>query len=142
MNKFLFSLLIFLSLPILSPAQGTDITPKEANAKGDEYYKKKDYTEAVKWYRKAAEQGHAFAINNIGVFYETGRGVKQDYLLAKEWYQKAVKKDPDYSTAKKNLADIEKKISESTSPSNDYAQNATVPTQPKTPPQPKAAPQQ
>ena len=36
-----------------------------------------DDTEAVKWYRKAAEQGHAEAQNNLGVMYLNGRGVPQ-----------------------------------------------------------------
>ncbi len=50
---------------------------------------KQDYAEAVKWYQKAAEQGHAGAQNNLGVCYEYGEGVKQDYAEAVKWYQKA-----------------------------------------------------
>ena len=57
--------------------------------KGLEAYKKKDYTEAVKWYRKAAEQGYANAQNNLGNCYYYGRGVTQDYYEAVKWYRKA-----------------------------------------------------
>ena len=39
-----------------------------------------DYAEAVKWYRKAAEQGLALAQFNLGVMYEKGKGVLQDTL--------------------------------------------------------------
>ena len=34
--------------------------------------------EAVKWYRKAAEQGLASAQNNLGVMYANGEGVPQN----------------------------------------------------------------
>ena len=38
---------------------------------------------------QAAEQGVAQAQYNLGVEYETGRGVHQDLALAQEWYGKA-----------------------------------------------------
>ena len=41
------------------------------------------------WYRKAAEQGDAFAQHNLGFMYENGRGVAQDYAEAMRWYRKA-----------------------------------------------------
>ena len=48
-----------------------------------------NYAEAVKWYRKAAEQGVALTQFNLGVMYLQGRGVKQDYREAVGWYRKA-----------------------------------------------------
>jgi len=53
---------------------------------------KQDYAEAVRWYRKAAEQGHALAQCNLGVMYDKGRGVKQDHAEAVRWYRKAAEK--------------------------------------------------
>ena len=51
---------------------------------------RQDYTEAVRWYRKAAEeQGFAVAQYNLGRMYYTGRGVRQNSVIAKEWYKKA-----------------------------------------------------
>ena len=44
-----------------------------------------DYAEAVKWYRKAAEQGDATAQFNLGTDYAKGQGVPQDYVLAHMW---------------------------------------------------------
>ena len=44
-----------------------------------------DDVEAVKWYRKAAEQGHATAQYNLGVMHANGRGVVQNYVLAYMW---------------------------------------------------------
>jgi TPR repeat protein len=43
----------------------------------------------VKWYRKAAEQGHANAQCNLGFMYKEGRGVPQDDAESVNWYHKA-----------------------------------------------------
>src|SRR5690349_19754359 len=42
----------------------------------------KDSAEAVKWYRKAAEQGFAPAEYRLGYSYEIGSGVARDYSEA------------------------------------------------------------
>jgi TPR repeat protein len=47
-----------------------------------------DYSAAVSWYRKAAEQGHADAQNNLGFSYSQGHGVPKDYAAAVSWYVK------------------------------------------------------
>ena len=61
--------------------------------KGNCYYLgkgvKQDYTEAVKWYRKAAEQGNADAQYDLGHCYQYGHGVEKDYVEAVKWYRKA-----------------------------------------------------
>ena len=48
-----------------------------------------DYSKAVEWYTKAAEQGNATAQCNLGYMYQYGYGVSQDYSKAVEWYTKA-----------------------------------------------------
>jgi TPR repeat protein len=48
-----------------------------------------DYAEAVKWYRKAADQGNAEAQFWLGAAYYLNRGVPQDYAEAVKWYGKA-----------------------------------------------------
>ena len=48
-----------------------------------------DYAEAVRWYHRAAEQGHALAQFNLGFMYKNGQGVTQDYVQAVKWYRKA-----------------------------------------------------
>jgi hypothetical protein len=45
--------------------------------------------EAVKWYRKAAEQGHARAQRNLAACYDAGRGVEADPAEAARWYRAA-----------------------------------------------------
>ena len=53
------------------------------------HHQAKSYPEAVKWFRKAAEQGHSEAQYYLGCCYDSGEGVDQDYALAVEWYRKA-----------------------------------------------------
>ena len=49
----------------------------------------KDDKEAVKWYTKAAEQGHAVAQYALGVAYYYGEGVLKDFKEAVKWWTKA-----------------------------------------------------
>jgi hypothetical protein len=44
-----------------------------------------DYSEAFKWYRKAAEKGEARAQGNLGVMYIKGQGVSENYIQAHKW---------------------------------------------------------
>ena len=53
----------------------------------------KDYTQAVYWFRKAAEQGHAEAQFQLGLCYSDGNGVERDKNTALYWYEKAVKNE-------------------------------------------------
>ena len=46
-------------------------------------------TEAVRWYRLAAEQGLATAQFYLGLMYDTGRGVPQNDTEAVRWYRMA-----------------------------------------------------
>ncbi len=48
-----------------------------------------DYTEAIKWYRKAAELGDVDGQCNLGQMYYYGKGINQDYTEAIKWYRKA-----------------------------------------------------
>lgn len=44
-----------------------------------------DYCEAVKWLRKATEQGHAFGQQNPWSMYKNGRGVSKNLAEAYAW---------------------------------------------------------
>jgi TPR repeat protein len=48
-----------------------------------------DKTQALFWYRKAAEAGDASAMTNLARMYETGSGVSQDKTQALFWYRAA-----------------------------------------------------
>jgi hypothetical protein len=51
----------------------------------------KDYPEAVKWLRKAAEQDYAEGQRQLGNAYFYGKGVEKDYDQAFAWYSKAAR---------------------------------------------------
>jgi len=59
------------------------------NRLGVQYYENGDYTNALKYYRMAAEKGLALAQFNLGVMYRDGNGVKQDYQEAINWFTKS-----------------------------------------------------
>jgi TPR repeat protein len=50
---------------------------------------KQSYTEAIKWLKKAAEQGDAEAQYNLGFCYGNGEGVEKSFTEAVKWYKKA-----------------------------------------------------
>jgi hypothetical protein len=56
----------------LAPPEGDNAIPK-------------DYSLALLWYRKAAEQGNTDAQSHLGRLYEDGTGVPQDYSEAYFW---------------------------------------------------------
>jgi hypothetical protein len=60
-----------------------------------------DHAEAFRWYRLAAERGHAIAQYNIGVCYENGTGVAQNDADAARWYRLAA--DQGNASAQCNL---------------------------------------
>ena len=65
---------------------------KAAGASDDEVQLvlvKQDHEQAMKWYRAAAEQGHAEAQCCLGECYYSGQGVAQDYEQAMKWYRAA-----------------------------------------------------
>ena len=60
-----------------------------------------DYAEAVYWYRKAADQNHRVALNNLGFCYELGKGVSKNNYEALRYYRKSA--DLGNSIAQCNL---------------------------------------
>jgi len=60
--------------------------------------------EAVKWYRKAADQGLADAQSNLGVMYFNGDGVPENHVRAYVWLSMA--KTQGYESAKKGVETV------------------------------------
>lgn len=58
-------------------------------ATGNAYGVPQDSARALTYYRTAAEQGDAYAQDNLGLMYFTGQGMPQDSALAALWYGKA-----------------------------------------------------
>ena len=97
-----------LKKQITSPLKGvtpieidSSLTASQLNAKGDEYYNKKDYNSAVQYFHKAAIMGYAAAQCNLGTCYAKGFGVTKDYAEAVKWYRKAA--EQGYARAQHNL---------------------------------------
>ena len=64
-----------------------------------------DYAEALKWYRKAAEQGYALAQYNLAVMYDNGNGVPQDDTTAYMWVNLAAATGSEkYAKGRETLA--------------------------------------
>ena len=47
------------------------------------------FSQALKWYQKAAEAGDAVGMTDLAVLYSDGKGVTQDPAKALEWFQKS-----------------------------------------------------
>jgi TPR repeat protein len=52
-------------------------------------YNSGNYQAAYAEFRALAEEGSASAMNNLGLMYATGKGVRQSYNQARQWYRKA-----------------------------------------------------
>ena len=50
---------------------------------------REDHQEAVRWYRRAAEQEYARGQYRLGLAYLNGRGVREDHQEAVRWYRRA-----------------------------------------------------
>jgi TPR repeat protein len=72
-------------------------------------YQADDYLGAVKWYRKAVEQGDAKAQYNLGVMYYSGEGVLQDTVAALMWFNIAAVEG--HVHAAENTVIVAKKLS-------------------------------
>ena len=65
------------------------------DVKGDDYYYGRghavDYTQALYWYHKAADEGNMYSMCSIGICYRDGNGVPQSDEQAASWFEKAAK---------------------------------------------------
>ncbi|SGY94238.1 tetratricopeptide repeat protein [Moritella viscosa] len=59
------------------------------------------YSDAINWYRKAAEQENIYAQTNLGDMYKKGLGVTKNNSEALIWYSKAA--EQGYLKAKRRL---------------------------------------
>ena len=68
----------------------------------------KDNQKAIDCCKKAANQGHAFAQNNLRTMYEKGKGVPKNDQKAIEWYERAA--EQGNADAQNNLRKLKRKI--------------------------------
>jgi hypothetical protein len=70
-------------------------------AKAVALYERKQYAEALPYFKRAAAAGNTHAMNDLGLMYEKGQGVNRDDERAVGWYSKAADTE---SQAMVNLA--------------------------------------
>ena len=71
---------------------------------GNDYFDAKNYEEALKCYREAAEHGNAVGQNGMGRLYVSGNVVKQDDAEGVRWYRMAA--EQGYAGAQCNLGNM------------------------------------
>ena len=64
-----------------------------------------DDAEAVRWYRMAADQGHAKAQYNLGLMYYEGKGVPVNYVTAYAWWNIAAASGHENSSGNRALVE-------------------------------------
>jgi hypothetical protein len=99
------------------PPSVTPATAVDALSRGKAALDRKDYVEAMRWYRQAADQGNATAQTHVGYLYEKGLGVPQDYNEALNWYRKAA--DRGHAAAQRNIGNF---YEQGTGVPRDYAE--------------------
>jgi TPR repeat protein len=74
---------------LLAGAKAGD--PEAQNELGNLYWDSRppDKRKAVRWFRLAADQGHASAQFNLGSALMMGEGVRRDRATAVEWFRRA-----------------------------------------------------
>jgi len=84
-------------------AAGQGISKNDAAGKEGQKVEQ-NYTEAIKWFRLAAEQGNVEAQCNLATLYYYGRGVDQDYAETIKWLRLAA--DRGDTIAQFNLGEM------------------------------------
>ena len=82
-----------LSLSAWSSGAAAQATRQDPNEIGIAAMQRGHYATAMRAWREQANNGSAFAENNIGYLYEYGLGVRQSYVEAMAWYRKAANKN-------------------------------------------------
>ena len=72
--------------------------------RSDKAYRSGDYAKAAKELEYIAEEGDARAQYDLGLLYDTGRGVPQSNEKALQWYRKAA--EQGNAVGQNNLADM------------------------------------
>lgn len=120
-NRLLSTVLLLLSAPVFQLSaqkaetdgkQFKEIKAKAEAGDADSEYQlgfrycngdgvPKDFSKAVKWFRKAAQQSNVQAETALGYCYATGQGVAKEQTEAAKWYRKAA--EQNFAPAEFNL---------------------------------------
>jgi len=92
--------------PIVKKTVGSGDGGKADFERGKRYAQERNHKEAVRWYRKAAEKGHADAQCELAQCYIIAAGVNEDKNEAIRWYRTAA--EQGYAKAQLKLGDCYK----------------------------------
>ncbi len=84
-----------------------DITGQTDLDKATTAYKAKDFSKALKSYKRSAEKGNTQGMYGMGTLYHNGQGVKKDDAMALQWFKKAA--DAGDKSAQEALKELETK---------------------------------
>jgi S1-C subfamily serine protease len=65
--------------------------------RGEVAFAAKEFSEALRWFRQAADKRHTDAMNKIGIMYAMGQGVEVDYAMAMSWFRQAAQMGNTYA---------------------------------------------
>jgi hypothetical protein len=82
--------------PSTSPQQSVG-NAHELFKRGEVAFAAKEFSEALRWFRQAADKGHSDAVNKIGIMYAMGQGVEVDYAMAMGWFRQAAEMGNTYA---------------------------------------------
>ncbi len=89
MKKIFLLILFFISSTNIY-AQSQDEPGKTEYVKGENARNNEQWTDALKWFKLAAEKGNSNAMNSLGYMYHNGEGMDPNEAEALNWYRKAV----------------------------------------------------
>jgi hypothetical protein len=82
--------------PSNSPQQSVG-NAHELFKRGEVAFAAKEFLEALRWFRQAADKRHSDAMNKIGIMYAIGQGVEVDYAMAMGWFRQAAEMGNTYA---------------------------------------------
>jgi S1-C subfamily serine protease len=80
-----------------SPPQQSAGNAHELFKKGEVAFASKQFSDALRWFRQAADKRHTDAMNKIGIMYAMGQGVEIDYATAMGWFRQAAEMGNTYA---------------------------------------------
>ena len=89
------------------PAKTEDLTSRSAETllwMGKDAFDRRKYADAIRFWRVAADKGHAHAQYSLGTIYQLGLGTPRNYEQAARWYKSAAAQD--HSQAALSLGDL------------------------------------
>jgi Sel1 repeat/TIR domain len=84
-----------------TPEVDEDISTADAAKRGSEALQRKDFADALKWFRRAANKGDPNSQTQIGLLYEGGLGVEKNPEEAMRWFRLAA--DQGYAEAEAQI---------------------------------------